>query len=161
MQEEERYKEAYNALIKYLAAMQRSRKECKEKLYEKGFHRDEVEYALNKAEEHRYIDDVEYAADFVYFNRSRYGKKKIIYKLTEEKGVERRIAENAAEDGIDDEFEENLCRSFAEKFLNRKDREDKNLYAKTSAHLFQKGFDSSLISRVLSILFSESDLNSD
>ena len=36
--DEERAKKAYDALVKYLALSARSEKECKEKLYGKGYH---------------------------------------------------------------------------------------------------------------------------
>lgn len=47
--DEERAQKAYDALVKYLALSARSEKECKEKLYGKGYHKDEVEFAIAKA----------------------------------------------------------------------------------------------------------------
>ena len=45
--DEERAKKAYETLVKYLAISSRSEHECREKLYDKGFHRDEVEFAID------------------------------------------------------------------------------------------------------------------
>ena len=47
--DEERAKKAYETLVKYLAGSARSEQECKDKLYDKGFHKDEVDFAIDKA----------------------------------------------------------------------------------------------------------------
>lgn len=47
--DEERAQKAYDALVKYLALSARSEQECKNKLYDKGYHKNEVEYALERA----------------------------------------------------------------------------------------------------------------
>ena len=55
--DEERALKAYESLVKYIAISPRSEHECKEKLYEKGYHKNEVEYAIDRAKKYRYIND--------------------------------------------------------------------------------------------------------
>ncbi len=150
---QERYLEAYDALCKYLAVTMRSEKECVEKLYTKGYHKNEVEYAISKAKEHKYISDEEYVRSFIYFNKSRCGAKKIAYKLTTEKGVDKRLVDNMIEDLLGDDFEIDCAKSIAEKYVKQKKISDKSGYQKVSAYLYQKGFEWRVINKVMSTLF--------
>jgi len=151
--DEKRAKEAYEALIKYLAASPRSKHECVEKLYDKGFHRQEVDFAIEKAEKYRYINDEEFIRTFVFYNKSRYGKKKLLFKLTSERGIDKTLAENMLDDLIDDEFEKEICMEFAKKYVKQKHIEDRASAGKLGAFLYQKGFDWSVINIVISELF--------
>lgn len=150
---EERAAKAYDALLKYLTASPRSEKECKEKLYEKGFHKNEVEYALGRAKSYRYIDDEEYVRTFLSYYGDRLGKKKLAYKLTQEKGIDKELAENLIEDVISEERELEKCKVEAEKYARQKKITDKSDASKVYAHLMQKGYDGSTVSRVMSTLF--------
>lgn len=154
---EERYDKAYDALVKYLAIAPRSQKECKDKLYEKGFHKNEVEYAIEKAKGYRYIDDAEYVRTFIAFNKSRYGTKKIAYKLSVEKGVDKNLVDNLIADNISDEYETDIASSVAQKYARQKKIYDKSGAQKVAAYLYQKGFSWNVINRVMSNLFDVFD----
>ncbi len=151
--DEERANKAYETLVKYLAGSARSEQECKDKLYDKGFHKAEVDFAISKAKGYRYVDDEEYVHTFLLFNKSRYGVRKIIYKLTIEKGVDKNLVENVVCDEIDDDFELELADKFAKKFVKTKKITDKADAQKVGAHLFQKGFDWRIINKVMANLF--------
>ena len=151
--DEERAKKAYETLVKYLAISSRSEHECREKLYDKGFHRDEVEFAIDKAKKYRYINDEEYVRTFLLFNKTRYGAKKIEYKLTVEKGVDRTLVANMIADEISDEFEISLANDMAAKYIKQKKIADKSGYQKVAAFLYQKGFAQSIISKVMGTIF--------
>lgn len=151
--DEERANKAYETLVKYLAGSARSEQECKNKLYDKGFHKDEVDFAIDKAKSYRYVDDEEYVRTFLLFNKSRYGVRKIVYKLTAEKGVDKQKVEDIVYDEIDDDFEVELAEKFAKKFVKSKKIADKSDAKKVGAHLFQKGFDWRIIDKVMSKLF--------
>ena len=151
--DEERAKKAYETLVKYLAGSARSEQECKDKLYDKGFHKDEVDFAINKAKGYKYVDDAEYVRTFLLFNKSRYGVRKIVFKLTNEKGVDKNIVEDIVSQEIDDEFELELADKMAKKFAKSKKSEDKSGAQKVGAHLFQKGFEWRTINKVLANLF--------
>lgn len=151
--DEERAKKAYEALLKYLGPSPRSEKECKEKLYEKGFHKNEVEYAIERAKSYRYIDDEEYVRTFLSYYGERLGKKKLVYKLTQEKGIDKQLAENLTDDIISDEKELEKCRNEAEKYARQKKIADKSGASKVYAHLMQKGYDGAVVSKVMATLF--------
>lgn len=151
--DEKRANEAYEALVKYLAVCQRSEKECVDKLYSKGYHKDEVGFAISKAKGYRYIDDEQYVRNFIMFGKSKYGLKKLSYKLTVEKGVDKTLVENMLADSIDDGFERELCLEFAKKYVKQKHIEDKKDIRKLTAFLYQKGFEWSVINGVASSLF--------
>lgn len=151
--DEERANKAYETLVKYLAGSARSEQECKNKLYDKGFHKGEVDFAIDKAKSYRYVDDEEYVRTFLLFNKSRYGVRKIVYKLTTEKGVDKQKVEDIVYDEIDDDFEVELAEKFAKKFVKSKKIADKSDAKKVGAHLFQKGFDWRIIDKIMSKLF--------
>lgn len=151
--DEERANKAYETLVKYLAGSARSEQECKNKLYDKGFHKGEVDFAIDKAKSYRYVDDEEYVRTFLLFNKSRYGVRKIVYKLTTEKGVDKQKIEDIVYDEIDDDFEVELAEKFAKKFVKSKKIADKSDAKKVGAHLFQKGFDWRIIDKVMAKLF--------
>lgn len=151
--DEERANKAYETLVKYLAGSARSEQECKDKLYDKGFHKGEVDFAIDKAKSYRYVDDEEYVRTFLLFNKSRYGVRKIVYKLTAEKGVDKQKVEDIVYDEIDDDFEVELAEKFAKKFVKSKKIADKSDAKKVGAHLFQKGFDWRIIDKVMAKLF--------
>ena len=151
--DQKRANEAYEALVKYLAVCQRSEKECAEKLYSKGFHKNEVEFAIDKAKGYRYIDDAEYVRNFLMFNKNKYGVKKLSYKLISEKGVDKSLVENTIADTLSDEYEREICLSFAEKYIKQKRIEDRTQIRKLTAFLYQKGFDWSVMNSVVSGLF--------
>ena len=151
--DEEKAKKAYNALVKYLAIAPRSEKECKEKLYEKGYHRDEVEYALERAKKYRYINDEEYVRTYVLFNKTKYGAKKIEYKLTTEKGIDKKLVANLIEDMLSDEFEIQVASDMAEKYVRQKKIVDKSGYQRVSAFLYQRGFSFKIINKVMATKF--------
>ncbi len=153
----ERYDEAYNALVKYLALVSRSEKECVDKLYEKGYHRNEVEFAIDKAKGYRYIDDEEYVRTYLLFNKTRYGAKKIEYKLVNEKGVDKRLVDNMIEDYIGEEVQIDTATNIANKYIKQKKIVDKSGYQKTGAYLYQKGFSWSVINKVLGKIFDSFD----
>ena len=151
--DEERALKAYESLVKYLAISPRSEHECKEKLYEKGYHKNEVEYAIDRATKYRYINDEEYVRTFILFAKSKYGAKKIEYKLTTEKGVDRTLVANMIADEISEEFELDLATDMATKYIKQKKIVDKSGYQKVAAFLYQRGFAQRIISKVMSTIF--------
>lgn len=153
--DEERAKKAYEALVKYLAASMRSEHECSEKLYSKGFHRNEVEYAIERAKSHRYIDDEEYVAAYLGSMKDRYGMKKLAYKLTVEKGISRELVDRLVI--FDEDEEADKCRRFAEAYISKKKLAGRSDAGKLSQYLYQKGFEWKIINRVVADCFDVFD----
>lgn len=154
---EEREKKAFDTAVKYLAISPRSEKEVVEKLYGKGFHRSEVEYAIEKCKRYRYIDDESYVRSYVDYYSSKTGKRMIIYKLTTEKGVDSTLVSNLVEDLISDEDEVEKCKKLAAAYVSKKHITERKDFQKVGAYLFTKGFDWNIINRTLSTLYDAND----
>lgn len=151
--QDENCQKCYDALVKYLAISPRSEKECKDRLYQKGFHRNEVEFAIVKAKRYRYIDDSEYVRSFILFNQKRYGAKKIAYKLSTEKGVDKTLVDNMIEDLMGEDVQLDVCSDFAKKYIAQKKLTDKKDKSKLCAYLYQKGFSFGIINKVVDTYF--------
>lgn len=149
-----RLDKAFNDAVKYLAISPRSEKEVKERLYKKGYHKNEVEFAIEKAKGYRYIDDEVYVKSFYDYYKNKYGTKKIKYKLTSEKGIEQKLAENIIEDIYSYEYELEVATRFATNYAKRKKLEKCDI-KKATAFLYQKGFDWKIINNAVSTLFDD------
>ncbi len=150
----ERYNEAYEVALKYLAVCPRSEKEVVERLYKKGYHKNEVENAVERAKVYHYIDDDEYVKAFVESYKKKIGAKKMLYKLTTEKGVDALLAQNALHDLFSDEEETDVALKIAEKYTKQKKIKPCD-NGKVGSYLYQKGYSSTVISKVIGLLFEE------
>lgn len=158
--DEERAKKAYEQLLKFLDFSSRSEKELVEKLYKKGYHKNEVDFAIEKAKKYNFINDNEYAKTFIEYNKTKYGRVKIEYKLVNILGIDQNIVSNLLADYYTEEEEIETCKMFAEKFIRIKSKQDDDSYKKKiGPHLFSKGFSFSVINKVLSILDIEHEDN--
>ncbi len=149
---EERERKAFDTAVKYLAISPRSEKEVVEKLYSKGYHRNEVEYAIERCKHYRYIDDESYVRSYVDYYSAKTGKKMIVYKLTTEKGIDNSLATNMVEDLISDEVEKEKCLKMATAYVTKKHISERKDFSKIGAYLFTKGFEWNIINKALSAL---------
>lgn len=151
-------RDAFDAALKYLAAAPRSEKEVRGKLYGKGFRRAEIDEAIARAKQYRYIDDESYAAEFAETYGARYGRKKVEYRLVYEKGVPPDVAAAAVRNILDDESEEEKACAAAKKFAASKKTDGKKDAAKIAAFLYRKGFDAAVINRAVSAVYADADI---
>lgn len=147
---EERMQKCFDQAVKYLAISPRSEKEVKEKLYEKGYHRNEVDEAIDRCKGYRYIDDEAYTRSFVDYYSHRMGRKMMAYKLTNDKGVDQTLVSNMIADLVSDDAETEKCVDMASKYVKKKRIWDKKDLQKVGAYLFTKGFEWNIINRALS-----------
>ena len=147
---EERMQKCFDQAVKYLAISPRSEKEVKEKLYEKGYHRNEVDEAIDRCKGYRYIDDEAYTRSFVDYYSHRMGRKMMAYKLTNEKGVDQTLVSNMIADLVSDDAETEKCVDMASKYVKKKRIWDKKDLQKVGAYLFTKGFEWNIINGALS-----------
>lgn len=147
---EERMQKCFDQAVKYLAISPRSEKEVKEKLYEKGYHKGEVEEAIDRCKGYRYIDDEAYTRSFVDYYSHRMGRKMMAYKLTNDKGVDQTLVSNMIADLVSDDAETEKCVDMASKYVKKKRIWDKKDLQKVGAYLFTKGFEWNIINRALS-----------
>lgn len=93
------YKKARNRALGYVAKRELCRRQLIRKLKESGFDEELALLAADELEELGFIDDSRFAAMSAedMFRYKKYGLRRVVYELTQ-KGVERDIAQQAAEE---------------------------------------------------------------
>jgi regulatory protein len=140
----------FDQAVKYLAISPRSEQEVKDKLYEKGYHREQVDYAIERCKGYKYINDEAYTRSFVDYYSHKMGRKMLLYKLTNEKGVDSTLATNMIADLVSDKVEIEKCQNIAQKYINKKRIAERKDMQKVSAYLYTKGFEWNVINVALS-----------
>lgn len=153
--EEQRIKDAFDAALNYLSVSARSEKEVRERLYKKGFHKNEVEAAIKKAKEYKFIDDENYVKLYYESYGKKYGVKKIVFNLTTQKGVDKNLVENVLYEIAPNDGEQAKALAFAEKYIVQKKITNRKDGQKVGAFLFRKGFEWNVINSVMSTLFDD------
>ncbi|NLZ25312.1 MAG: regulatory protein RecX [Clostridiales bacterium] len=142
-------KRAFDAALDYLTRSARSFKEVKEKLYQKGYNKSEVDETMEKLTDYRFVNDEQYVKYFLDLYGNQYGRAKIIYKLTLEKGINKEIAETLVYECLSDEKELEKAVSQAKKYAERKKISDKKDAHKIGAYLYSRGFEWDIIKKSL------------
>ena len=139
-QEEKRSRKAANktalmTAVDYLARQAHSEKKLREKLTRKGFPAEEIDAAIARLIEHRYLDDTDLCTQqFMYlYNDSRNSVRQICAKLMQ-RGFDHDLVWSVVPD---DTFEREV--SAAERILAMKYKPT-DKYQKMMANLYQKGF---------------------
>ncbi len=134
---------AREAAAKICSLSHQTRKTLSEKLYKKGYARDELENAVEAMYSLRYIDEENYAKSFVNdsYKIKKHGKIRIMAEL-KLKGIQEDVIESAIENAGADEFE--ILKTEYEKRFSGK--EDKN---KILRYFVSRGFNLSDIRRCM------------
>ena len=140
----------FDQAVKYLAISPRSEKEVKEKLYEKGYHREQVDYAIERCKGYKYINDEIYTRSFIDYYSHKMGRKMLLYKLTTDKGIDNALATNMIADLVSDETEVEKCLDMANKYIKKKRIAERKDMQKVGAYLYTKGFEWNTINIALS-----------
>ncbi len=137
-------KQAFFKASDYLGVRMHTAGELKTKLLKKGYSKDAIILAIAKLKDYGYINDYEFAKNFIEQN-SNLSKLVIKNKLLQ-KSVDKQII-NDLLSIIDDQSEIESATSLAFKYL--KNKNTPNLYAKTYAYLSRKGFNSNIIKQAI------------
>lgn len=140
----------FDQAVKYLAISPRSEKEVKEKLYEKGYHREQVDYAIERCKGYKYINDENYTRSFIDYYSHKMGRKMLLYKLTTDKGIDNALATNMIADLVSDETEVEKCLDMANKYIKKKRITERKDMQKVGAYLYTKGFEWNTINIAIS-----------
>ena len=140
----------FDQAVKYLAISPRSEQEVKDKLYEKGYHREQVDYAIERCKGYKYINDEAYARSFIDYYSHKMGRKMLQYKLVNDKGVDATLASNMILDLVSDDMETEKCIDMASKYIKKKRIAEKKDLQKVGAYLYTKGFEWNVINVALS-----------
>lgn len=116
-------------------------------LKEKGYPEECIERAIDKLKDYGYINDGVYAENYIRSYSHIKGRRKLKYDLLS-KGVSIEVIEEKLDNLLDEEGQYDTCLRLTEKYMKNKSWEDKTKQ-KLFSHLVGKGFDFSLISRVV------------
>ena len=134
-----------------------TKRQAENKLKQKGFSKEAVEYAIEKMEKYGYINDADYASAFVsdsvYINK--YGKKKIRQMLYS-KGVSKEIIETALEEILPEQEMENL-RYFLIKTCPKAESITPEMAGKFQRKMMSRGYSYGQIEDILQEVVIEED----
>ncbi len=132
----EQKREALNKAVSYVSKTIKTRRQIITYLYGKGYASSIVNFVIEKLQEYSYVNDVDYARQYIESCSSNQGKRLIEYKLIS-KGVSKEDIE-LAYSKISVPQNEN-AKKVAEKYLKNKELTKENL-AKAFRYLVGRGF---------------------
>lgn len=158
IQDSENINKAYGDAVNYLSYQLRTKKEIKDYLYKKEYHRDAVDEVISRLEKLHYLDDASYAKSFINTQlRTTANGPKIIEQKMVKKGVPNNVIQDAIVEIDYDTLLENAT-DFAKKQARKQSRASfKQMLTKLRASLYQKGFDNEIIETVIKNLDLEPD----
>lgn len=137
----------FNKGLNLLAYSSKSEKMLREKLKEKEFSKEEIDFAIEKLIDLKYIDDHMYAENFIENRKKRYGPKRLKMEL-KLKGISEEIIFSLIEDSFDESSEIETAlknsRSKWEKYKN-----DPKGYEKMCNFLYRRGHSYDVIKKVI------------
>ena len=140
-------KQAVKKAMRLLELRDRTEKELRDKLKEKGFNEEETDAAIGYVSSYGYLNDEKYTENYIFFNKERKSRRRIAFDL-KTKGIPAEIIDRKLEENPYDET--GLIRKMLIKRMQKEDPSDPRYYVKLSNYLFGKGFDISDIEKVMS-----------
>ncbi len=135
-------KELLNYALRLLNRKDYTEKEIRDKLLKKSQSGDEIDEVIEYLKEKRFIDDVRYAQNYLYFRLKRgYGKRRVAHEL-----LKKGIAEDLI-DGVLTTENENAEEVFLKKLKLLEGK--KNKRKKLFDFMYRRGFDSEKIVELL------------
>ena len=127
---------ALDKALKHLSSAMKTEKETSDFLRRKGYVEPVIEYVLQKLRSYGFVDDEEYARQYVSFAGKNKGKRLVGAEL-QRKGVAADVAERIVERM---EGQDEAAFAILQKYLRAKEITRENLY-KATRYLLGKGFD--------------------
>lgn len=127
----------------------------REKLLEGFYPHDVIEEAIGYVKSFRYLDDYDYAYQYIFYHKESETKRKIEEKLRQ-KGIDKGILQKVFEDSYCEEEYEELELAQAHRLLQKKHYDSENMDWKEKqriySYLVRKGISSSIAQKVMSIM---------
>lgn len=139
-------KSAREAALAILERSDRTEKEVRQKLHDKGYEPEEIEETVSFLKEYRYVNDAEYARKYTRVVSSRKSVRQIRCDL-ERKGVDRDQIDDAL-DEIEVDEEAQIRAYLLKKGYQPGERMEAAAYRKLTGALGRKGFSYEAIRRV-------------
>lgn len=158
IQDSENINKAYGDALNYLSYQLRTKKEIKDYLYKKEYHRDAVDEVISRLEKLHYLDDAAYAKSFISNQlRTTSNGPKVIEQKMAQKGVPNNIIQDSVVEIDYDTLLENAT-EFAKKQVRKQHRASfKQMVTKLHSSLYQKGFANEVIEETIKNLELEPD----
>lgn len=142
------FTKARDKALEILSRKSVSKKELSDKLSEKGYDEPIVSDAISELESLGYVDDDAYAGLFLEHCMSKmWGKKKIRYEM-KQKGIPDCVIEEKLSQFYEDDILDEIKETVIAKYGNE-DLSDMKTKAKITRYLASRGFDFSLIDKVI------------
>ena len=146
--------QAFQKIKQYCAYQERCHSEVKEKLYSFSLYKKEVEEILSKLIEENYLNEERFAIQYAggKFRLKQWGRVKIKYAL-KQKQVSDYCIKKAMAAIPDADYSRTLQKLFDQKLKTLKS--EKNIFIKKRKlqdHLLQKGYESSLVGKLISAI---------
>lgn len=157
--EKENFSRCKEAGLRIIERNYKTEKEVRDKLKQKEYEENAIEYSIKFLKEYNFIDDNYYAKAFIRDKLSSMGSQKIKYNLAQ-KGISKEIIEKELIN-IDKENEKNIALEMAKKKLEiiRKKETDKfKVSGKLYRYLISKGYDMSIVSDIVKETMSIDEL---
>lgn len=146
---------AKKTLLTSLIRKAKSEKEARIKLYQKGYPKYSVEFALNFAKQYGYLNDFEFSKEYVNLGLKNKGILRIKYEL-KLKGVDEEIIKTLL---IDKEApQEEQAKQLAEKHMKGKEITQKNI-ERLYRYLASRGYSYDIIKSAMSKYMIEIEYN--
>lgn len=142
---------AFDYALGYISRYVCTCKKIEEKLYEKGYGKVVVNFTIEKLASYGYINDAEYAVQYVTVNRGVKGARRLREEL-KQRGVAIEHIENALKEVT---TEEDDAYALAVKHASGKDLGDEKYVARLVRYLSYRGYGQDVIARCLSRLRDE------
>ncbi len=145
---------------KYLNSRRRSRREVETKLLQEGYAQEVIDSTVEALISYGLIDDLAYATAFIHDKLLvKSASKRELELLLKKKGIAKEIIASVVKDTADDGSEEERARTVAEKkwqSIIRRESDSRKQRQKLYSFLASRGFEHSLVKRVVSALSDES-----
>jgi regulatory protein len=137
---------AFTKVKHYCAYQERSHAEVKDKLYNYGLHKVDVEILISRLIEENYLNEERFARQFAggKFRIKKWGRVKISYEL-KQKRISPYNIKQALEEIDESQYQDLLRKLLADKWEKLKNEQYINRQVKTRQYLLQRGFEATLI----------------
>lgn len=145
----------YNYALSILSRQSKSEKQLKAKMIEKGYDQQFIDNVIIKLKQQRYLDDERYSEMLINskINFSKYGRRKIKEALYE-KGINKEIIEEKLSFVLEEDEERRAYLLGEKKLRALKEEDTRKKMFKLSNYLINKGFEFSVVKKVVSKLFN-------
>lgn len=136
---------AYNRLT--VAA--RSEKEIKRALKQKRIPSEAIDSTVEKLKRYSFVNDEDFVREYVGFAKKKYGRLRMEYVLTTEKGVDAVIVKEMLDELLSDEEQRDTAREIARKYATERVLSGKNPRGKIYSYLSARGFPGEICAEVV------------